>query len=141
MQFVIFNFRFKFYFNLWVLVRFLSWNWQPVHFAICEKSFLWLQIIINKYTGQWLKRVERVGRTLYQEILNRFRNNFDFVPPMIYNTKAIIWLMDKVYRKYFQVDLKSIFIECVRPTQIRLILWIPLTSKWKAYLSIQWITT
>ena len=141
MQFVIFNFRFKFYFNLWVLVRFLSWNWQPVHFAICEKSFLWLQIIINKYTGQWLKRVERVGRTLYQEILNRFRNNFDFVPPMIYNTKAIIWLMDKVYRKYFQVDLKSIFIECVRPTQIWLILWIPLTSKWKAYLSIQWITT
>ena len=141
MQFVIFNFRFKFYFNLWVLVRFLSWNWQPVHFAICEKSFLWLQIIINKYTGQWLKRVERVGRTLYQEILNRFRNNFDFVPPMINNTKAIIWLMDKVYRKYFQVDLKSIFIECVRPTQIWLILWIPLTSKWKAYLSIQWITT
>ena len=141
MQFVIFNFRFKFYFNLWVLVRFLSWNWQPVHFAICEKSFLWLQIIINKYTGQWLKRVERVGRTLYQEILNRFRNNFDFVPPMIYNTKAIIWLMDKVYRKYFQVDLKSIFIECVRPTQIWLILWIPLTSKWKAYLSVQWITT
>ena len=140
MQFVIFNFRFKFYFNLWVLVRFLSWNWQPVHFAICEKSFLWLQIIINKYTGQWLKRVERVGRTLYQEIL-RFRNNFDFVPPMINNTKAIIWLMDKVYRKYFQVDLKSIFIECVRPTQIWLILWIPLTSKWKAYLSIQWITT
>ena len=140
MQFVIFNFRFKFYFNLWVLVRFLSWNWQPVHFALCEMSFLWLQIIINKYTGQWLKRVERVGRTLYQEILNRFRNNFDFVPPMIYNTKAIIWLMDKVYRKYFQVDLKSIFIECVRPTQIWLILWIPLTSKWKAYLSIQWIT-
>ena len=45
--------------------------------------------------------------------------------------------MDNVYRKYFQVDLKSIFIECDRPTQIWLILWIPLTSKWKAYLFIQ----
>ena len=51
-QFVIFDFRLKFYPNLLVLARFLLWNWQPIHFTLCEMSFLWLQIIITKYTGQ-----------------------------------------------------------------------------------------
>ena len=54
-------------------------------------SFLWLHIFITKYIGQYLKRVKRVGRTLSQEIFKKFWNNFDFVPPMIHDTKAIIW--------------------------------------------------
>ena len=33
------------------------------------------------------------GQTLPQEIFKRFWNNFDFVPPMTYDTKAIIWLI------------------------------------------------
>ena len=38
---------------------------------------------LNVYDG-------RVGRTLSQEIFKRFWNNFDFLPLMSYDTKAII---------------------------------------------------
>ena len=48
----IFDFRFKFYLILSVFVCFLSWNWQLINFALCEMSFVWLQIIFFKYTGQ-----------------------------------------------------------------------------------------
>ena len=34
-----------------------------------------------------------VGRILFQEIFERFWNNFNFVPAMIYDIKAIIWLI------------------------------------------------
>ena len=56
--------------------------------------FLWLQIVITKYTGQSLKRVEcvrRTCRTNTKKIFTRFWNNFDFVPSMIYDIKIIIW--------------------------------------------------
>ena len=45
-----------------------------------------------------------------------------------------------VYRKYFQAHRKSIFIGSVRPTRKRLILWVPLTSKGKAYFSLRRVT-
>ena len=54
---------------------------NPFILLLCEMSFLWLQNIITKYRGQKLKK----------DIFKRFWNNFDFVPPMIYDTKAIIW--------------------------------------------------
>ena len=60
-------------------------------------SFLWLQIIITKYTGQQLKKVERVAQTLSQESFHRFWNNFDFVPPMIPRLYNLTYI---VYRKY-----------------------------------------
>ena len=63
-------------------------------------------------------RVGCVGRALSQEIFTRFCNDFDFVPPMTYDTKAVT----HVYRTYFRVDRKSIFIGSVRPTRKWLIL-------------------
>ena len=84
----------------------------------------------------FLYSVERVGRTLSQENFKRFWNNSDFVLLWYqgYNLKYI------VYRKYFWVDRKSIFIGSVRPTRKTMISWITLTSKGKAYFSLQWIT-
>ena len=37
-----------------------------------------------------MQRVGRVGRTLSPEILTGFCNDFDFVPSMTWDTKAII---------------------------------------------------
>ena len=113
-------------------------------FCLMWNEILWLQIVTmiygdahgdtsSWYTGQTLKWVERVGLTLSQDIFKRFWNNFDFVLPMIYNLTYIVYL------KYFWVDKVSIFIGNVCPTKQWLILWIPLTSKGKAYFSLQWI--
>ena len=85
----------------------------------------------SSYTGENLKWVERVGLTLSQDIFKRFWNDFDFVLPMIYNLTYIVYL------KYFWVDKVSIFIGNVCPTKQWLILWIPLTSKGKAYFSLR----
>ena len=51
-----------------------------------------------------------------------------------YNLKYI------VYRKYFRVDRKPIFVKIVRPARKWLILWITLRSKGKAYFFLQYIT-
>ena len=77
--------------------------------------------------------VERVGGTLYQEILKRSWNIFDLEYYVLqyqgYNLTYI------VYRKYFRVDRNSIFIRSSCPKRKWLILWIPFTSKRKAYFS------
>ena len=114
-------------------------------FCLMWNEILWLQIVTmiygdahgdtsSWYTGQNLKWVERAGLTLSQDIFKRFWNDFNFVLPMIYNLAYIVYL------KYFRVDKISIFIGNVCPTKQWLILWIPLTSKGKAYFSLQWIT-
>ena len=74
-----------------------------------------------------MKRAERVGWTLSQEIFKRFWNNFYFVQSMVYGTKAVIW------RTLFIANVfqwtETVFIESVRPTRQWLILRIPLTIK------------
>ena len=37
-----------------------------------------------------MKKVKRVGRTLSQNFLKKIWEKFDFVPTIIYDTKAII---------------------------------------------------
>ena len=53
---------------------------------------------------------EGVGRTLFQEIFTRFCNNFDFVPPVVYDSKAYN-LAYIVYCKHFRVDTKKRIID------------------------------
>ena len=56
-------------------------------FYFMSTTFSLVQMIIIKCTGQKLKRA---GWTLSQEFLTKCCNNFDSVPPMTYDIKAII---------------------------------------------------
>ena len=105
-------------------------------FILLYMNFFWLNIQDNNWRR--LNVLDGcVGQTLSQEIFRRSWNNFDFVPPMIYDTKA---MMHIVYCKCFWAHRKSIFIGSVRPIRKWLILWISLTSKGKVHFSFQWIT-
>ena len=56
----------------------------------------------------------RVDQTLSQEIFKRSCNNFDFVPPMIYDTKAIIWRISFIANIFEWIKNQSSLEESVR---------------------------
>ena len=62
-------FWFKLYFDCKFWSAFFPENDSPLILLYVKQVFSFLQIIIIAYTGQCLKRIERVGRTLSQEFL------------------------------------------------------------------------
>ena len=104
-----------------------------IHFALCEIIFFSLNIITvdiyyNNWRG-WDVPDGRLIRILSRVILEDSPRN------SIFDLTFLI-----AYWKYFWVDIKSIFIGIVGPTQKRLILWIRLTNREKVCFSFQWIT-
>ena len=78
--------------NLKVLVRFLSWKCDPIHFTLFLSDYISLSLTMQDNNLRGLDLSDgRVRRALSQESITRFCNYFDFLPPMTYHTKAIIW--------------------------------------------------
>ena len=76
--------------------------------------------------------------TLSLEIITNFCSNFDFVPPMAYDAKSLIW-HTYVLSQIFSIEQK-IHLHCPFGTQMVDNTVIPLMNKARAYFSLQVIT-